>query len=79
MLSYEKNTEEEASSRYEGESSSSDSSDSDDNNDDDDETGAEYNTCYGDSDSAGDRRGDSTSAGGGSMKWIRFLSPGALP
>ena len=40
MLSYAKNTEEEASSRYEGESSSLDLSDSDDNNDGDDETGA---------------------------------------
>ena len=50
MLSYAKNTEEEASSRYEGESSSLDLSDSDDKDDGDDETGAKDNTCYGDGD-----------------------------
>ena len=80
MLSYTKNTEEEASSRHEGESSPSDSSDSDNNDDDDDKTGAKDNTCYGDDDGvdAGNDRGDSTGAGGGSAEWMRFLSPSAL-
>ena len=43
-LSDEKNTEEEASSRHEGESSSLDSSDSDVNDDDNEDTGANDNT-----------------------------------
>ena len=80
-LSDEKNTEEEASSRHEVESlswDSSGSSDSDDNDDDDDNTGAEYNTCYGNCDGDGDGGGDSTGAGGGSEEWMRFLSPSAL-
>ena len=45
VLSDEKKTKIEASSRHEGESLLSDSSDYDDNDDDDDENGAKYNTC----------------------------------
>ena len=82
MLSYAKNTEEEASSRHKGESLLSDSSDSDDNDDDDDETGAKDNTCYGDTDgdgaNASNGGGDSTGAGEGSAEWMQFLSPSAL-
>ena len=80
VLLYTKNTEKEASLRYEGESSSSDSSDSDDNDDDDDKTSAKDNTCYGDGvgAGAGDGGGDSTITGGGSVEWMRFLSPSAL-
>ena len=83
VLSYAKNTKEEASSMHEGESlssDSSDSSDSDDNDDDDYNTGAKDNTCYGSGEGtgAGDGGCDSTGAGGGSMEWMRFLSPSAL-
>ena len=62
LLSYAKNTEEEASLRHKGESPSSDSSDSEDNDDDDDNTGAKYNTCYDDGNGAVDGGGDSTGA-----------------
>ena len=82
-LSDEKNTEEEASSRHEGESSSLDSSDSDDNDDDNEDTGAKDNTCYGDGGGAnagnGNGGGDrNTGTGGVSVEWMRFLSPSAL-
>ena len=79
-LPYEKNSEEESSSRHKGESLLSDSSDSDDNDDDDDKTGAKDNTCYsnGDGANSGDGGGDSTGAGGGSVEWLRFLSSSTL-
>ena len=66
--------------RHKGESWSSDSSDSDDNDYDDDDTGAKDNTHYGDGDGSdtGNGRGDSTGARGGSVEWMRFLSPSAL-
>ena len=60
---------------HEDESSSSDLLESYDNKDEDDNgTGAEGNNYDGD----GNGRGDiNTGAGGGSVEWIRFLSPSA--
>ena len=58
--------------------SSSDLSErSDDNDEDDDGTGSEDNNCDGNGNCDG--RGDrNTGAGGGSVEWMRFLSPSAL-
>ena len=76
-----KNTEDEASSRHEGESSLSDLSERYDDNDDDDDDGivAKDNNCYEDGDSTGGGGVDkSTGARGGSAEWMGFLSLSAL-
>ena len=72
-----KNTEDEASSRHEGESSLSDLSERYDDNDDDDDdgTGDEDNNCYNDGNDGGDRN---TGTGGGSTECMGYLSPSAL-
>ena len=75
MLYDTKDNEEEASLGHEGESSLSKSSDSsDDEDEEDDGTSAKDINGDGNCDNGGGRN---TCTIGGSIEWIRFLSPGA--